>query len=178
MAVQIGAKPDAGFEDPLGMLKDCHRRIENFLRVLCHVAETREEGKLGREEREAVQAALAYFRTGGVRHTRDEEESLFPRLQQAGAAESLNALAGLEAQHQEANELHSILDQLFSKWMESGSLAAADHRALRAAADRLHGLYQEHIRVEEEIVFPYAGASLSGEALAAMGAEFRARRSR
>jgi hypothetical protein len=39
MAVQIGAKPDSGFDDPIGMLKDCHRRIEHFLDILCLVAE-------------------------------------------------------------------------------------------------------------------------------------------
>ena len=39
MSVQIGAKPDSGFDDPLGMLKDCHRRIEHFLGILRLVAE-------------------------------------------------------------------------------------------------------------------------------------------
>jgi len=34
MAIQIGAKPDSGFDDPIGMLKDCHRRIERFLGIL------------------------------------------------------------------------------------------------------------------------------------------------
>jgi hypothetical protein len=38
MAVQIGARPDSGFDDPIGMLKDCHRRIERFLGILCQVA--------------------------------------------------------------------------------------------------------------------------------------------
>jgi hypothetical protein len=35
MAIQIGAKPDNGFDDPIGMLKDCHRRIEHFPYMLC-----------------------------------------------------------------------------------------------------------------------------------------------
>ena len=34
MAIQIGAKPDSGFDDPIGMLKDCHRRIVSFLGIL------------------------------------------------------------------------------------------------------------------------------------------------
>ena len=38
MAIQIGGKPDSGFDDPIGMLIDCHRRIERFLHVLCVVA--------------------------------------------------------------------------------------------------------------------------------------------
>ena len=39
MGIQIGAKPDSGFDDPIGMLKDCHRRIEHFLHILCVVVE-------------------------------------------------------------------------------------------------------------------------------------------
>ena len=39
MAIQIGAKPDSGFDDPIGMLKDCHRRIESFLGILCVVVD-------------------------------------------------------------------------------------------------------------------------------------------
>ena len=84
MAIQIGAKPDSGFDDPIGMLKDCHRRIEHFLNILCTVAERVGDRSLTEEEHSAVKAALQYFHTGGERHTLDEEESLFPRL--AGAA--------------------------------------------------------------------------------------------
>ena len=176
MAVQIGAKPDAGFDHPLGMLADCHRRIENFLRVLCHVAETRPDGSLSAKERSAVESALAYFRTGGLRHTQDEEESLFPRMAAAGGAESLAELGKLEHEHSEANELHGIVDELFSEWMAAGQIAEAQREALRAATDRLQDLYREHIRVEEEIVFPQAARQLDAAALAAIGAEFRARR--
>jgi len=69
MAIQIGAKPDSGFDDPIGMLKDCHRRIESFLGILSVVL-TAPRRTLTSEERDAVEAALQYFRTGGQRHTR------------------------------------------------------------------------------------------------------------
>lgn len=177
MAVQIGAKLDAGFDDPLGMLRDCHRRIENFLRVLCHVAERSSQEPLGPEERKALQSALEYFRTGGQRHTQDEEESLFPRMHKAGAAESLDALAELEHQHRQADDLHAAADRLFSQWLQAGSLSPADRARLRTTAAQLRDLYAGHIRVEEQIVFPRAGECLDAEAVASMGAEFRARRS-
>jgi hypothetical protein len=38
MAIEIGEKADSGFDDRIGMLKGCHRRIESFLGVLCAVA--------------------------------------------------------------------------------------------------------------------------------------------
>jgi hypothetical protein len=65
MAVHIGAKPDSGFDDPIGMLKDCHRRIEHFLDILCLVAERAHTRSLSGEERSAVKAALQYFHVGG-----------------------------------------------------------------------------------------------------------------
>ena len=69
MAIRIGSKPDSGFDDPIGMLKDCHRRIESFLGILCVVVDRAQDRNLTDEERDAVKAALEYFRTGGQRHT-------------------------------------------------------------------------------------------------------------
>lgn len=34
MPIQIGRRPDHGFDQPLGLLSDCHRRIDRFLEVL------------------------------------------------------------------------------------------------------------------------------------------------
>ena len=39
MAVQLGAKPEHSFDEPLGLLSDCHRRIEKFLDVMIRVLE-------------------------------------------------------------------------------------------------------------------------------------------
>ena len=74
MAVQIGARPDSGFDDPIGMLKDCHRRIEMFMNILCRIVQQAQGRSLDAEERQAVSAALHYFRESGPRHTMDEEE--------------------------------------------------------------------------------------------------------
>ena len=54
MAIQIGAKPDSGFDDPIGMLKDCHRRIESFLGILCVVVDRAQGRNLTDEERDAL----------------------------------------------------------------------------------------------------------------------------
>ena len=69
MGIQIGAKPDSGFDDPIEMLKDCHRRIENFLRILCVVVERAAGRAMTDEEAAAVKSALHYLRVGGQRHT-------------------------------------------------------------------------------------------------------------
>ena len=176
MPVQIGAKPDSGFEDPIGMLADCHRRIEHFLEILCVVADRAAGRALTSEESTAVKAALEYFRVGGRRHTADEEESLFPRLQDALPRADVAEIGALESDHNEANQLHEAVERLFRAWIEAGDLKPKDQAGLLAATQRLGQLYQQHIRVEEQIVFPRAAKVLDKETIATIGREFRARR--
>jgi len=175
MAIQIGAKPDSGFDDPIGMLKDCHRRIESFLGILCVVVDRAQGRSLADEERGAIQAALQYFRTGGQRHTADEEESLFPRLRKSDA-KAFEEIDRLEGDHREANDLHSSVERLYSVWIESGTLDPEDTRQLHSETSRLKQLYSDHIRVEETVVFARASLALDGDAIAAIGTEFRFRR--
>ena len=176
MGVQIGAKPDSGFDNPIGMLKDCHRRIEQFLRILGVVIERAAGRKLTEEEASAVQASLSYFRSGGRRHTADEEESLFPRLRSECEADDSCDLSRLEEDHQFADEWHAKVDALFTKWIADAALTPEDQKALKDATGQLAQLYAAHIEVEETVVFPLAARALSKESLAAIGEEFRARR--
>ena len=175
MAIQIGAKPDSGFDDPIGMLKDCHRRIESFLGILCVVVDRAQGRNLTDEERNAVKAALEYFRTGGQRHTADEEESLFPRLRKSNA-KSFEEIDRLEDEHQEANDLHGSVERLYSAWIESGGLGLEEAQQLRSQTARLKQLYSDHIQVEETIVFARAIHVLDSHTIAAIGTEFRFRR--
>lgn len=192
MAVQIGAKPDSGFDDPIGMLKDCHRRIERFLNVLCRVAERAQGRSLTEEERAAIEAALFYFQHAGRRHTADEEESLFPRLHAALSTESAAGadirsnvdtgagmdmdLERLQSDHSRANQLHASIDGLYMAWISTGPLPMDQEQLLLSSTRALQQLYAEHLIVEEQFVFPRAAASLDQKTLAAIGLEFKARR--
>ena len=176
MGIQIGAKPDSGFDDPIGMLVDCHRRIEHFLNILCMVAGRARGRGLTDEEREAVEASLQYFRVGGQRHNADEEESLFPRLRAAAADQAAEATGGLESDHRRANELHAAIEALYRKWIDASALHAEEAEQLAAATGQLKSLYEEHIKLEERVVFPRAARALSAQTLAAIGEEFRSRR--
>ena len=176
MAIQIGAKPDSGFDDPIGMLKDCHRRIERFLEILCLVAERAHTRSLTSEEPSAVQAALQYFHVGGERHTADEEESLFPRLRGEATTGGLESIDRLESDHHQASALHESVDWLYTAWISTGILELDDQRRLLSQTTRLKQLYAEHIQIEEAIVFPRALQMLDRGAIAAIGKEFRDRR--
>jgi hemerythrin-like domain-containing protein len=176
MGIQIGAKPDAGFDDPLGMLHDCHRRIEHFLNIVCVVADRAAGRALSEEESAGIQAALSYFRTGGQRHNADEEQSLFPRMRAAGA-ESVPEIGGLEHDHRDAELLHAKVDTIYSAWIANQVIPPQQQSELKAATDQLKRLYEQHIAIEEKVVFPRAAQMLTPEAIAAMGQELRDRRS-
>jgi hypothetical protein len=60
MPVQIGAQTHS-FSDPTGLLSDCHRRIEMFLRALERVASVIDR-PLTEDIRHALESALRYFR--------------------------------------------------------------------------------------------------------------------
>jgi hemerythrin-like domain-containing protein len=176
MGIQIGAKLDSGFEDPIGMLTDCHRRIEQFLHILGVVVQQAQGRPLSDEETAAVQAALQYFRVGGERHTADEEESLFPRLRNVLGGSAFDELNGLEDDHQAAGRLHNTTEALYLKWISNGSLTGEDSRLLQSSTEQLKRLYGEHIKLEEQIVFPHAATVLDSATIQTIGQEFRNRR--
>ena len=61
MAITIGKKPESDFGDPLGMLSDCHRRIERYLRVLAILASQAQGSKLNEEQSHALRGSLGLF---------------------------------------------------------------------------------------------------------------------
>lgn len=176
MAIQIGAKPDSGFDDPIGMLKDCHRRIERFLNILVVVAERAENRSLTEEECSAVKAALQYFQAGGERHNLDEEDSLFPRLLVVAPNGTVEIIERLTQDHDDARGLHASVDWLYTAWISAGILEGSDYALVFAQTVRLKRLYAEHILIEETEVSPRAVAVLDRQSLADIGHEFSVRR--
>jgi hemerythrin-like domain-containing protein len=175
MAIQIGAKPDSGFDDPIGMLADCHRRVEGFLGILCIVVERAQDRELTDEEKSAVQSAIHYFRLGGQRHTADEEESLFPRLR-GKPNPAIDVIAELQSDHRRANRLHDSIENIYLTWISGGKLAPDEREQLLSQTGQLEELYSAHILMEETVVFPYAAKVLDSEVIAKIGAEFKMRR--
>lgn len=177
MPVQIGAQSH-GFHEPIGLLSDCHRRIEMFLRALKSVAE-HSGSALTEEARQTLASALRYFRDAAPKHNADEEESLFPRLRAVGGAEVNAALAELEkleADHRWAEPLHAEVDQLGERWLRNATLSQPDAGRMRAAMDQLLVMYTRHIELEDRVVFPLADRVLPPAAKAQIAAEMAARR--
>jgi len=176
MPVQIGRK-ESDFSNPLGLLGDCHRRIERFLEILIRIAGADASAALGQREREALEKALDYFRNSAPKHTADEEDSLFPRLRGSASAQAaLACVAQLENDHQAAARDHYLVDALGRQWLEAGEIAADKLDQLRQALERLSNMYRHHIAVEDHELFPLAARVLAPDQLAEVGREMAERR--
>jgi len=177
MPVQIGQKKESDFSYPLGLLSDCHRRIERFLDVLIQICKKRNGGTIPADERSSLETALIYFRNSAPRHTADEEESLFPRMRASEAAQAaLDCLAQIEGDHEKAAHDHEIVDSLGTKWLSDGTISTIDARDMTLALTRLSTLYARHIAIEDTEVFPLAGRILNSVELAGVGEEMARRR--
>ncbi|GMU23049.1 MAG: hypothetical protein AMXMBFR13_31330 [Phycisphaerae bacterium] len=179
MPVIIGAKPDASLDQPLALLGDCHRRIEHFLGVLETIVRQAIGGELNDEQRRALEVALHYFHSAAPRHTQDEEESLFPRMRASTdprVVTALNKLDALEADHAAAAAGHDAVERLGRQWLAQNRLAAADMSRLDGLLRVLREMYQRHILIEDNEVFPLAEELLDEAQLRVLSAEMAARR--
>jgi hemerythrin-like domain-containing protein len=178
MPVQIGQKAHH-FGEPIGLLTDCHRRIERFLGNLRAVADSARGGRLNEEQTAALSGALQYFRDAAPKHTADEEESLFPRMREIGGEEMaalLTHLERLEADHVRADRLHREVNDLGEAWLRNRTLPRESAERLVSLLDNLMRIYEAHIALEDSQVFPVAGRVLSQSVQQAIGREMAARR--
>ena len=178
MPVKIGARAES-FSNPLGLLTDCHRRIEMFLGALIAVADPSHGSVLSDEQRDALDRALTYFRDAAPKHTADEEQSLFPRMRRLDHPDVKAALANveeLEREHRVADELHADVDRLGRQWLATGSLLPAELAAMRTALGELKRIYDRHIAIEDEQVFPLAKKMLAPDEQKSVGEEMASRR--
>ncbi len=181
MPVSLGAKPQHSFNEPLGMLSDCHRRIENFLGVFQRVVRSARGGELDEQHRQALTAATRYFEESAPRHTADEEESLFPRMRAVAKTddrvrEALKKLDALEADHQVADRLQEEMLQWGARWLQAGTLSTEQTQRMTEVIESLMALYSHHIQVEDKEVFPLAAGSVDAAALEEVGKEMALRR--
>lgn len=179
MPVQLGDTPLADFNRPLDLMMDCHRRIERFLEVLIQIVRTGGGRPLDDEHRGALVTALNYFHAAAPHHTQDEERSLFPRLRclhGSAVREALAPIEALERDHVAAERAHERADTLGRQWLTEGRLPRKAVDELLETLIRLRADYENHIRIEDENIFPLAAKLLDDDELARIGREMKYRR--
>jgi hemerythrin-like domain-containing protein len=174
----LNTKPDHDFDEPLGLMGDCHRRVEKFLDQLLAVAEACGGEELSPREREALATGLRYFQQAAPLHTADEEASLFPRLRAQGALsdEVRDAMARLESDHDKADTGHAEVEELGQRWLNDGTLSPDDAERLTQRLRELRAFYTEHIALEDNYLFPLAAQVLGEAEIENVGREMAARR--
>ena len=175
MPIQIGQPLESDFRNPLGLLSDCHRRIERFLNVLQSIAQEVNGEELNDEQRRAFEVALKYFRDAAPKHTLDEEDSLFPRMRNKQNS-ALSLLEELHSDHESADRLHHGVDRLGLQWLAQGQLPPDDVKLLIEMITRLSETYARHIAIEDNQLFPLAATLLNRNELTAIAQEMAVRR--
>jgi hemerythrin-like domain-containing protein len=89
---------------------------------------------------------------------------------------AIQTLEPLEQEHRRADSLHAEVDRLGRICLERGPLSRAEAQGFREAVGELQSIYKEHIRIEDEVVFPVAGRTLSRADKVAIAAEMSGRR--
>lgn len=177
MPIQIGQKTHS-FSDPTGLLSDCHRRIEMFLSTLENIRRTLDQ-PLTPEVACSLELSVRYFQEAAPKHTADEEASLFPRLRKLDNSEvqaALTQLNHLEEDHRAADRLHEIVDHVGRKYLATGQLNDNEIEQFRESVAGLRAIYEPHIRLEDEVVFPLAKRALKKKDKAQIAAEMARRR--
>lgn len=177
--IQRSQMPD--FTNPLALLGLCHKKIEIQLCALEQVAGKLRSGTLDDKLSAffAIDMARAHFAGPLVKHTEDEEVSLFPRLRARGgklSAEMLDALGKLETQHRHAEEIHCEFEYVAGDLPRHDSCETTKIERLDSLVKALCDLYRPHMRFEDELVFPVAARLLLPSDIQAIGEEMRARR--
>jgi hemerythrin-like domain-containing protein len=162
-------------EDAISLLLGCHQRIRHFTGVAQRLAESPEAPPDDRTA--AAIAVLRYFTVALPLHEADENESVFPRLRAAlPAGPLLEANSAMVEQHR---ALNAALAQLIPLWRRIEHEPAAQPTltaALIENTQQMKGLWDVHLRLEEETVFPAMQQFLDARGLEEIRGEMRTRR--
>lgn len=166
--------PAVGFDTPFDLLEACHERVLRSLALLQKLQDYLHDHRCDDSARQAARDVLRYFDMAAPLHHEDEELHVFPPLLERGGADTVAAVRQLQQDHEAMSANWQAARALLQALAEGSqeSFSALDEAVLA----RFAGVYAEHIRLEEDLVYPAARALLAPEAVQAMGAEMRRRR--
>lgn len=167
--------PTASTEVPLEMLASCHIRIERQCLTLRRLVPHLTEHGADEEARRAAANIIRYFDTSAMQHHADEEDDLFPALLESMAGSDPVCLRemteGLTADHRTLEALWQRLRQVLEQ------VAAGEPASLLSSeVEAFAGLYERHLKFEEDELFPMAARLLSDADLDRIGHAMRERR--
>jgi hypothetical protein len=161
-------------EDALDLLTGCHQRIRHFTAAAVKLAHA--QGALPDDIRQAAAAVHRYYSVSLPLHEADEEATMRPRLDAVVNERVRHALVAMHDQHQ-------AIDELIERLLPLLMLVEGNPDTLHDAGNEmcsitraLQDVFNAHLQLEEEVIFPAIRESLPDEDRAAMLAEMRTRR--
>ncbi|WP_226464001.1 hemerythrin domain-containing protein [Hydrogenophaga taeniospiralis] len=175
---QPGAQPFAAtFEQPFEMLTACHERVDRMLRLLDRLCQHLDAKGHDEQAAQAARDVMRYFDLAAPDHHEDEERHVFPRLLAGNDENVKTVVRRLQQDHRDMTvnwvEAREVLRRVCEGSVPTWSALSETDRATLA---RFAGLYADHIRAEEDTVYPAASALIDAPELQRMGAEMAARR--
>lgn len=166
--------PGAGFDEPFEMLGACHDRVRRSLDLLQRLRDYLKAHACDDSARQAARDVLRYFDIAAPLHHEDEELHVFPPLLAGGDAALTDLVRQLQRDH--------VL--MAERWAAArvGLQALADGAvqaftpAHETDLDRFAQCYDDHLRHEDDRIYPAARALLDDPAQQSMGQEMARRR--
>ena len=179
-APALHASPDAGFDEPFGMLAACHGRLRRSCALLARLVEHlqqhhEQQRQAGAMAADAARDVVRYFDLAAPAHHQDEERHVFPRIEAGGDSELGMLVQRLHTEHRLLDAQWRGLRALLQP-VADGHFDATTLPALQTAAREFIALNDRHLELEDRLVLPAADALTGAVERAAMGAEMAARR--
>ena len=168
------AAPAAGFEQPFEMLEACHERVQRMLALLARLREHLRGHGADTQAQQAARDVMRYFDQAAPQHHRDEELHVFPPLLARGEPDTVRVVTRLQQDHLRMESHWQAARELLARIAQGTVERLSDHE--EATLEAFAGLYDDHLRAEEEIAYPAAQSLIDEDARAAMGEEMMRRR--
>jgi hemerythrin-like domain-containing protein len=159
---------------PMEILDAAHRDIADMLGQMRQLLDYVKVSDVDDHARALARKVHLFFSTTALQHHLDEEHHIFPALLRTADETLSHTLAQLQQDHAwlEANwmELAPQLDSL-ARGYNWHDLDEVKH-----ALDLFTGLYEDHVTLEESLIYPKARARMNPGDFATMSREMAARR--
>jgi len=157
------------------MLEACHERVERMLGLLKRLKLHLNSQGCDDQAKQAAKDVMRYFDLAAPLHHQDEELHVFPVVLQSPPGPVHDAVHALLRQHCEQEvvwtRLRANLQSLVLPFPGTDS-AALDAETVNAFCE----IYDTHMRLEEEVVYPVARKAFDQAQLRVAGLEMMKRR--
>ncbi|MGM0553529.1 MAG: hemerythrin domain-containing protein [Pseudomonadota bacterium] len=163
-----------GFDDPIALMRACHRRIFACIDTLERLARHLETHGADAEAQGAARRLLAYFHESAPHHHDDEDQDLFPLLREYRDHPESHPQLGdwVERLTREHDDLEAGWNQMEPALERIAAGEPASLDGARAWIDH----YRTHLELEERAVLPLAEHLLTPEQLTRIGSAMARRR--